>query len=95
LVPITAASPTQRLWKTSLALAGLTIVFNLIEGVVSTGFDVRSESLALLGFGFDSPAEVFSGLGVLLMIVRITRNPITARSNAELLALDLRVLRLC
>ncbi len=46
-------------------LAYFTIVYNLIEGVVSIAFGVQEESLALAGFGFDSLIEVASAFLVL------------------------------
>jgi divalent metal cation (Fe/Co/Zn/Cd) transporter len=41
-------------------LAGLTIAWNVIEGVASMGFGVAEESIALFGFGLDSWVEVGS-----------------------------------
>lgn len=46
-------------------LAGFTIAYNLLEGLVSMGFGLAEESVALFGFGADSFIEVGSALLVL------------------------------
>jgi len=46
-------------------LAGFTILYNLLEGLVSMGFGWKDDSMALLGFGADSFIEVGSALLVL------------------------------
>lgn len=51
-----AAGPD--LVKRALWLAGLTIAWNVVEGVVAMGFGAAEESLALFGFGVDSFVEV-------------------------------------
>lgn len=48
-----------------IALSWFTIVYNLIEGLVSIFFGVSDESIALAGFGFDSWIEVASAFLVL------------------------------
>lgn len=53
-------------------LAGLTIGWNVIEGVVSMGFGLAEESVALFGFGLDSWVEVGSA-GVVFW--KLTRAP--------------------
>ena len=52
--------------KYAIYLAIFTIVYNIIEGVVSIMFGIEEESISLLGFGFDSFVEVFSAIIVLL-----------------------------
>lgn len=47
------------------ALAVFTIFYNLVEGLVSMGFGLADESVALFGFGADSFIEVGSALIVL------------------------------
>lgn len=79
----------QRLYKIALALALLTIVYNVIEGIVATYFGYTDESLALFGFGVDSFIEVISGLGIASMIVRIQQNPDSNRDNLERTALKI------
>ena len=51
--------------RNAKALAWVTIVYNLVEGLVSMGFGWSDDSLALFGFGADSFIEVFSALLVL------------------------------
>lgn len=46
-------------------LAGLTIGWNAIEGVIAVGAGISASSLALVGFGLDSFIEVFAGAVVL------------------------------
>ncbi|HUX13247.1 MAG TPA: cation transporter [Spirochaetia bacterium] len=60
----------ERLLRSAFALAIVTIVYNLIEGAVSTWFGAEDGTLALFGFGVDSFVEVVSGLGVAHMIYR-------------------------
>lgn len=54
-------------------LAAFTLGYNLIEGLVSLWFGASDETLALLGFGLDSFAEVISGLGIWHMVTRLRR----------------------
>ncbi len=51
--------------KRARFLAYFTLAYNIIEGLVSMGFGVAEESLALFGFGADSFIEVGSALIVL------------------------------
>lgn len=74
-------------WKSALRLAWFTILYNLIEGLVSVGFGIQDEALTLFGFGIDSFIEVLSGVGILAMVMRIRRNPATMRSHFERMAL--------
>ena len=77
----------QRLYKLGLGLALFTIIYNMIEGLVSTYFGYEDESLALFGFGIDSFIEVISGLGIAHMIIRIQRQPNSNRDGFERTAL--------
>lgn len=74
-------------WNYALWLAVFTIVYNIVEGLVSIGFGVSDESLALFGFGVDSFIEVMSGIGILVMVNRIRQNPDTSRTPFEVTAL--------
>ena len=47
----------------------------------------EDEALTLFGFGVDSFIEVISGLGILIMVLRIRRSPETQRSGFERTAL--------
>lgn len=51
--------------RRALWLCGLTLAYNLAEGVVSMAFGWKDDSLALFGFGADSFIEVGSALLVL------------------------------
>jgi divalent metal cation (Fe/Co/Zn/Cd) transporter len=78
---------TNKLWTAALWLAGFTIFYNLIEGIVSVGYGGQEESLTLFGFGVDSFIELLSGAGILAMVLRIRRNPDQHRSTFEQTAL--------
>lgn len=53
----------------------VTIIYNILEGVVSVYFGVDDDTLSLFGFGLDSFVEVISGVGIWHMIQRIQRQP--------------------
>jgi divalent metal cation (Fe/Co/Zn/Cd) transporter len=56
----------QAQWRRrALWLSGLTIAYNLAEGIVSMAFGWADDSIALFGFGADSFIEVASALLVL------------------------------
>ena len=74
-------------WRTAAWLAVFTILYNLIEGLVSIWFGAQDEALTLFGFGVDSFIEVLSGVGILIMILRIRRNPDEPRTRFEQAAL--------
>ena len=78
---------TEKLYERALWLAILTVVYNLIEGLVAIYYGVSDETLALFGFGVDSFIEVLSGAGIIAMILRIRQNPDTERSQFEITAL--------
>jgi len=77
----------QHLYKSAFGLALFTIVYNIVEGIVSTYFGYEDESLALFGFGIDSFIEVISGLGIAHMVMRIQFNPNSNRDKFEKTAL--------
>ena len=77
----------QLLYKSAFSLAVFTIIYNIVEGIVSTHFGYEDESLALFGFGIDSFIEVISGLGIAHMILRIQRQPDSNRDKFEKTAL--------
>jgi divalent metal cation (Fe/Co/Zn/Cd) transporter len=78
---------TERLYQYALWLAYLTVLYNIVEGVVSVIFGAQDEALALFGFGLDSFIEVLSGLGIIAMVWRIRRNPDSPRTRFEQTAL--------
>ena len=77
----------ERLYRYALWLGIFTVLYNLLEGLVSVFFGVQEEALTLFGFGVDSFIEVLSGLGIVAMVLRIRRNPGTPRSQFERTAL--------
>lgn len=80
---------TRRLYKVAFGLAIFTIVYNIVEGLISTYLGLEDESLALFGFGTDSFIEVISGLGIAHMILRIQNNPNSKRDDFERTALKI------
>lgn len=79
----------QRLYRTAFILSMITIVYNLVEGVVSTGYGASDETLALFGFGVDSFVEVISGIGIAHMIVRMRKSEYTGIDQFEITALKI------
>jgi divalent metal cation (Fe/Co/Zn/Cd) transporter len=87
---MTAISEKNRetlFFQYALWLGVITIAYNLLEGVVSIYFGATDESLTLFGFGIDSFIEVLSGIGIVVMVLRIQRNPDSPRSDFEKTAL--------
>jgi divalent metal cation (Fe/Co/Zn/Cd) transporter len=85
----TQGNNTQQLFKAAFGLAVFTIVYNIIEGLVSTLLGFSDESLALFGFGADSFIETISGVGILHMVTRIRANPNSNRDQYERTALKI------
>ncbi len=77
----------NRTWKIALWLSILTVLYNLLEGIISVYFGYQDETLALFGFGMDSFIEVLSATGIAHMVVRIQRNPESSRDGFEKTAL--------
>ncbi|HEX9253016.1 MAG TPA: cation transporter [Ignavibacteriaceae bacterium] len=73
----------------ALVLSLITIFYNIAEGLFSIFFGLNDETLALFGFGLDSFVEVISGIGILHMIIRMKRNPVTKRDGFERTALKI------
>jgi divalent metal cation (Fe/Co/Zn/Cd) transporter len=61
----------ERLLSKAYVLALVTIFYNLAEGLVSVGFGLHDETIALFGFGIDSFVEVISGVGIWHMLRRM------------------------
>jgi divalent metal cation (Fe/Co/Zn/Cd) transporter len=80
-------SQTDRLYRFAFWLAVFTIVYNVLEGIVSLFFGITDESLTLAGFGADSLIEVISGIGILQMVIRIRNQGGETRSAFEKRAL--------
>jgi divalent metal cation (Fe/Co/Zn/Cd) transporter len=84
---LTVENNIPKYWKAALWLAFFTIFYNLAEGLVSLFFGLQDEALTLFGFGVDSFIEVVSGIGILVMVLRIRKHPETPRSQFERTAL--------
>lgn len=56
---------TSQFIQRAIALSWFTVVYNLIEGIVSIYFGVNDDSVALAGFGVDSLIEVASAILIL------------------------------
>lgn len=79
----------EQYYKKANYLAVFTIVYNLIEGVVSIWFGASDETLALFGFGVDSFIEVVSAIGIWHMLRRIRANNGETRDEFEQRALKI------
>lgn len=77
----------HKLWRNAGYLAWFTILYNLLEGLVSVFFGFSEEALTLFGFGLDSFIESISAAGVLVMIRRIKSNEASERTRFEAIAL--------
>ena len=66
-----------------------TIIYNVIEGLVSMMLGFQDETLTLFGFGADSFIEVLSGMGIAVMITRIMKNPGSTKNEFEIKALKI------
>ncbi len=87
MAALTQEAQQNRFYNYALWLAIFTIVYNLLEGLVSVYFGAHDEALTLFGFGVDSFIEVMSGIGILAMVIRIRQNPGTPRGQFERTAL--------
>ena len=81
------AKRQQQLYNRAFALAVFTIIYNIVEGLVSTYLGYEDETLVLFGFGLDSYIEAISGLGIAHMIFRIKKNQNVLRDDFERTAL--------
>jgi divalent metal cation (Fe/Co/Zn/Cd) transporter len=79
----------QTLYKQAFGLSQFTIIYNIIEGVLSMALGYEDETLTLFGFGVDSFIEVMSGIGIAIMILRIRQNPDSSKSIFEIRALKI------
>ena len=77
----------KRNYRFAFQLAIFTILYNLVEGIVSIIFGISDESLTLFGFGADSLIEVISGIGILQMVIRTRNHESENRSKFEKQAL--------
>jgi divalent metal cation (Fe/Co/Zn/Cd) transporter len=65
----------------------ITVLYNIVEGLVSVYFGFEDETLSLFGFGVDSFVEVISGIGIWHMLIRIKRQGEENRDKFEETAL--------
>jgi len=77
----------ERYYRFALWLGIFTVVYNIVEGLVSVYFGAEDQTLTLFGFGLDSFIEVLSGLGIIAMVLRIRRHPDAPESRFEKAAL--------
>ncbi len=68
-------------------LALFTILYNIIEGLISIFYGITDETLALFGFGIDSFVEVISGIGILHMVLRMQKSEVETHDKFEKRAL--------
>ena len=80
---------TQQYFKYALILAGITIGYNIIEGLICVYFGFEDETLALFGFGIDSFVEVISGVGIFHMVMRIKNKGVQHKDHFEKTALKI------
>ena len=78
---------TPQLYARATWLALFTIIYNIVEGLVSVWAGAADETLALFGFGVDSFIEVISAVGVWHMLRRISANGGETRDEFERRAL--------
>ncbi len=79
----------EKLYRKALLLSLFTILYNIVEGIVSMFFGYQDETLALFGFGIDSFIEVLSGVGIFTMILRIRKNQTMEKNKFEQTALKI------
>jgi divalent metal cation (Fe/Co/Zn/Cd) transporter len=79
----------SRLLKQAYGLALFTILYNIVEGIVSMFMGYADETLVLFGFGVDSFIEVMSGIGIAVMLFRIRKNPGSPKKPFETKALKI------
>jgi hypothetical protein len=61
--PQAANSDLGPLHRRALLLAKITVMYDILEGVVSVFFGMTDETFSLFGFGIDSFVEVVSRIG--------------------------------
>lgn len=81
------AAESGRWQRRALALAWVTVAYNLLEGAVSIAFGWSEDSVALWGFGLDSLVEVASALVILWRLRGDLRARATERERRATLAI--------
>lgn len=80
---------SSSLYRNAYHLSLFTIFYNIAEGLVSMILGYKDDTLTLFGFGVDSFIEVMSGIGILVMIIRIQQNPESSKNEFEIKALKI------
>jgi divalent metal cation (Fe/Co/Zn/Cd) transporter len=86
-VRIATTHQVDLLRRRGLALAGLTIAWNVIEATVAITAGIAAGSIALVGFGFDSTVEVMSSVVVVWQFRGEVRSGYDERREAVALRL--------
>ena len=63
--PVLGFEERNRLGRRAKMLAGASVAYNVLEGIIAVSAGVAAGSIALIGFGLDSFVEVSSGLIIL------------------------------
>ena len=63
--PTLTAEDRKRLGRRAQLLAGASVAYNVVEGIIAVSAGIAAGSVALVGFGLDSVVEVSSGLIIL------------------------------
>jgi len=82
-------SSYNNLNKKALLLSYFTLVYNLLEGLISIFFGFISGSIALIGFGLDSFIESFSSVVMIWRFSCLKNTSIKENENKELIAIKL------
>lgn len=86
-MPLSIPLRRNTLYNIALGLSLFTIFYNLAEGIISVGFGIADETLALFGFGMDSFIEMVSGIGIAHMVWRTQQQGEFKRDDFERTAL--------
>jgi divalent metal cation (Fe/Co/Zn/Cd) transporter len=92
---LVSQSAITKYYRYALWLGIFTVLYNFVEGLVSVGFGLHDETLALFGFGIDSFIECLSGVGIIAMTLRIQRQPDGPKSAFERTALRITGISFC
>lgn len=71
------------MFRAAMFWAVFGIVYNVLEGVLSTWIGLSEETLALFGFGLDSFIEAVSAVSIGVMVARIWQSPDSGRGRFE------------
>ncbi len=73
----------------AFGLGVFTVLYNIVEGLVSVYFGIGDDTISLFGFGLDSFIEAISAVGICVMVYRMKYNPHVEKSEFEILALKI------